>query len=190
MPATTTAHRTARDCMYWRHTDISCHSPQNSGVRLDFFSSARRGHSTTHLLRKIYDSVCHHGWKAWNYDPMAGWQRKSCVGPPKRRCIHLPKGCVIEVGVLGDNDILDSDHVLLAAKVTSRWCCAPLGTLGHLYPLSPRCDFLPSRPPFDLLSRCSWISETIGGYGGYKQVYSNRMLPSAFIPCQARSGGC
>ena len=86
-------------------TDISCHSPQNSGVRLDFFSSARRGHSTTHLLRKIYDSVCHHGRKAWNYDPMAGWQRKSCVGPPKRRYIHLPQGCVIEVGVVGDDDI-------------------------------------------------------------------------------------
>ena len=50
-------------------TDISCHSPQNSGVRLDFFSSARRGHSTTHLLRKIYDSVCHHGWKAWSSNP-------------------------------------------------------------------------------------------------------------------------
>ena len=187
MPATTTAHRTARDCMYWRHhrhilsftTKLRCPS------RL--FSSARRGHSTTRLLCKIYDSICHRWWKAWNYDPMAGWQRKSCVGPPKRRYIHLPKGCVIEVGVLSDDDILDSDHVLSAAKVTSRWCCAPSGMLGHQYSLSPRCDFLPSRPPFDLLSRCSWLSETIEGY---KQVYGDSMPLSAFIPCQPRPGYC
>ena len=46
--------------------------------------------------------------------------------------MHLPRGCVIEVGVVGDDDILDSDHVLSVAKVTSVVLCSE--SIRHAWP--------------------------------------------------------